>query len=314
MATPPSKPSPLLDPQYDASPPGFDFDPDELESPEQLEALLLEIFRSPEYRPPVLPAVAVEFTNLSRNTSASYDEVVAVLQKDPLIVAGVLKMAQSPLYGGRLPLQSLKDAVQRLGLNTLRDVVWQVVANLRLFHVKSYTKFMERLQSHCMFMAHAARLVATRAGIAAEHAFLCGLLHDVGISGTLIAIADSGRKAPALEFLLPAIHGMHEEAGAHIAKLWQLAPEIASAVGQHHQFDWNRNMPGLIAVLCVAESLADKFGYAIVDAPATGSLRDYGFDTQTAPRLEQAMKRLRLLGKEDDLHSRTEQLVERLRS
>src|SRR5262245_60872131 len=163
-----------------SAPPGFDLEDDELENPEILQGLLLELFQSPTYKPPVLPAVALELTQLSRNPGASYDEVVAVLQKDPLIVAGVLKVAQSPLYGGRLPLQSLKDAVQRLGINTLRDIVWQVVAGMRLFHVKSYTALMERLQAHSMFMAHAARLVAMRAGIAAEHAFLCGLLHEIG--------------------------------------------------------------------------------------------------------------------------------------
>ncbi|HKP63412.1 MAG TPA: HDOD domain-containing protein [Polyangiales bacterium] len=294
-------------------PPGFDLEDDELEDPKILQGLLLELFQSPTYKPPVLPAVALELTQLSRNAGASYDEVVAVLQKDPLIVAGVLKGAQSPLYGGRLPLQSLKDAVQRLGINTLRDIVWQVVAGMRLFHVKSYTGFMERLQAHSMFMAHAARLVATRAGIAAEHAFLCGLLHDVGISGTLIALAESGRKAPAIEFLLPAIHGIHEQAGEQIAKLWQLAPEIVATIGQHHQYDPSRaGIPVLTAVLCVAESLVDDFGYAIVEAP-TGSLREYGFDIQTANRRELALKRLRLSGKEDDLRARMQQLVEGMR-
>jgi putative nucleotidyltransferase with HDIG domain len=314
LARPPSKPSSPHRPGHDSNLPEIDYDTAEPESAEQLQRHLLACFQSPDYRPPVLPAVAVELSELTRNEDASYDDVVAALQKDPLIVAGVLKVAQSSLYGGRGSLQSLKDAVQRLGINTLRDVVWQVVANMRLFHVRAYTGFMKRLQAHCMFMAHASRLVAMRAGIAAEHAFLCGLLHDVGISGTLIAAAESGGSLPALEFMLPAIQSTHEEAGVQIGTLWKLAPEIIAAIGQHHQYDPDRpGMPVLTAVLCVAESMADSFGYSIVDH-AGGSLRGYGFDIQTADRRDAALKRLRLLGKEDDLQTRMLALVERMQA
>ncbi|HKU43370.1 MAG TPA: HDOD domain-containing protein [Polyangiales bacterium] len=317
MANPPpraSRPQPRSAAEYGAGAHSVEPNPDDLENPEELQKRLLQIFESPNYRPPVLPGVALELTELSRNADASYEDVVAVLQKDPLIVAGVLKVAQSPVYGGRLPLQSLKDAVQRLGLNTLRDVVWQVAADMRLFHVKRYTGFMERLQKHSMFMAHAARLVATRAGVAAEHAFLCGLLHDVGVSGTLIALAETEPSAPALEFLLAAIDQTHERAGGQIARMWGLAPEIVATIEQHHQYDPNRpGAPVLTAVLCVAESLAESLGYSTVEVPS-GSLRSHGFDRYSAPTLELSLKRLRLNGKQDDLRARAEQLSEQLKA
>jgi hypothetical protein len=73
----------------------------ELANPQELQQRLLSIFRSPHYKPPVLPNVALELTDLSRKTHVSYDDVIKVVEKDPLIVASVLKLAQSPLYGGR---------------------------------------------------------------------------------------------------------------------------------------------------------------------------------------------------------------------
>jgi putative nucleotidyltransferase with HDIG domain len=163
-------------------------------------------------------------------------------------------------------------------------------------------------------MAHASRMVASRAGVAAEHAFLCGLLHDVGISATLIAVAESNASAPALEFLLAAVDGMHEQAGAQIAKLWHLAPEIVATVGQHHQYDPNRpNVPVLTAVLCVAESLAATLGFSIMETP-DGSLRGFAFDHHPPSRLELSLKRLRLHGKQDDLLTRAQQLAEQLKA
>jgi HD-like signal output (HDOD) protein len=282
----------------------------ELAKPRELQQMLLTIFRSPNYRPPVLPNVAIELADLARKTTASYDEVVGVLQNDPLIVAGVLKVAQSPIYGGRSPVQSLKEAIQRLGINTLRDIVWQVVADMRLFRVKGYTEIMERLQAHSVFTACAARVVASRAGIAAEHAFLCGLLHDVGISGTLIALVEAEKNVPALDALLEAIDGMHEQAGGMIAKLWGLSPAIAGVIQRHHpsSAEWAK-APTLTAVMCVAERLADEQGYSVLDLSAIEE-----FDRHAPDGFEQALAKLKLAARLSELRERAAEIAESIRA
>ena len=284
----------------------------EFATSDELQKLLRAMFDAPDYRPPVLPSVALELAELTKKPNASYDEVIAVLQNDPLLVANVMKIAQSSLFGGRL--QSLQNAVQRLGINTLRDIVWQVTAGLRLFNVQSYAPLMQRLRTHSIFTAYAARLIATRAGLAAEHSFLCGLLHDMGIAGTLIALAESGPHAPPpLTTLLAAIDGVHEQAGATIARLWQLAPEITAAIEFHHRYHPDvPEVPVLSAVICVAESLAEKQGFG-VSAPSVSGSRNVRFDSQGSTQTELALKRLRLQGKEDDLHKRGEELAAQLR-
>jgi putative nucleotidyltransferase with HDIG domain len=294
-------------PEYGLGSHDIDADPLELAKPQDLQQTLLKIFRSPNYKPPVLPSVAIELTELSRKTTVSYDEVVAVLQMDPLIVAGVLKVAQSPMYGGRLPVQSLKEALQRLGINTLRDVVWQVVAGMRLFRVKGYTEIMERLQAHSVFTACMARLVATKAGVAAEHAFLCGLLHDVGISGTLIALAEGQKKLPELGNLFAAIDGMHEQASGLMAKLWGLSPEIVSVVECHHHAGDLAKMPALVSILCISEEIGADLGFSLLERDAPQAL-----DQPTPGRFERALARLKLTHKENELRAKGKELAERL--
>lgn len=266
--------------------------------------MLLTIFKSPKYRPPVLPSVAIELSDLTRKSTVSYDEVVQVLQQDPLIVAGVLKVAQSPIYGGRSPVQSLKEAIQRLGINTLRDIVWQVVAGMRLFRVKGYTGTMERLQAHSVFTGCMSRVIATRAGIAAEHAFLCGLLHDVGISGTLIALVEGEKNLPELATLLAAIDGVHAQAGGMIAKLWGLSPAIEKVISQHHPTSSEfATAPALASVLCVAEHFADELGLSIVD-PGSDL-----FDRHIPSAFEQALARLKLAPKQNELREQAAQIA-----
>ncbi|MEY4579262.1 MAG: hypothetical protein RL701_3965, partial [Pseudomonadota bacterium] len=87
--------------------------------PVELRNTLLACFQAPDYRAPVLPAIALELTELARRPSVAYSELVRVLERDPLLVASVLKLAQSPLYGGRTRVKTISDGLQRLGINTL---------------------------------------------------------------------------------------------------------------------------------------------------------------------------------------------------
>ena len=286
-----------------------------IEAAAELRHKLLTFFRSPTYKPPVLPNIALELTDLTRRNNVSYEDVVHVVEKDPLIVASVLKLAQSPLYGGRLPVHSLKDALSRVGINTLRDMVWQVVVTMRVFRARSYTSSIEQLQSHSVCTAYAARIVAARAGVAAEHAFLCGLLHDVGWSGALVAISDNEKNPPDLATVFAAIDKIHAEAGRAMASLWGLAPEIVTVIGQHHDLvaDHKPSSP-LVPVLCVAEQLAAEFGFGVGLAVGPAPGEDPSVDQQVIGSFEQAVKLLKIEDKLDAIRLLVEEAADRLRS
>ena len=300
-------------PGYGSGNYAIEVDEYELADAQDLQQKLLAIFRSPQYKPPVLPNIALELTDLSKKSNVSYDDVVRVVEKDPMITASVLKLAQSPLYGGR-PVQSLKDALNRLGLTTLRDLVWQVVANMRLFRVQNYAPIMERLQLHATFTAYAARIVAQRSGIAAEHAFLCGLLHDIGWSGTLLAISEDSNKPPDPQTLFAAIDTMHVEAGDAMARLWGLSHDISTVIGHHHQLDRRRKPASiLVPVLCVAEQLADELGFGIEPNPEDGiNLRDR-IDANLEGRFDTAVSMLKIETKLDAIRESAAEAGQRIR-
>ena len=276
----------------------------------ELRDTLLSIFRSPDYKPPVLPAVALELTALTRKENVSYDDVAGVIERDPLLVASVLKLVQSPVYGGRARVHSLLEALSRLGINTLRDIVWQVVIGTRVFRCPAYAGILERVQAHSAFTAHAARVVANHAGIEAEHAFLCGLLHDVGWSGTLAVVSTTLPAPPHPEVVYSAIDKMHSEAAAIMGELWGLAPEIVEVIGHHHD-PHCMTSPGLVPVLCVAEQLAEDFDFAI-EARSDSPL--LGLDENLVGRHEHAVSVLGLSAKLDRIRAQVEEVASRLRA
>lgn len=241
---------------------------------------LLRVFAAPSYRPPLLPGVALEVIALSQRADASFDEVTRVLEHDPVLAAKVLAIAQSSLYRSRSPVLSLRQAAVRLGLATLRNLV--VEASLAVvFDVPGYERSLARLSWHSTVTAYLIRAVARRGAVDPEYAFLCGLLHDVGIAACLLAMSSDPRGPPVpFEALAPVLDDVHQEASGVLTRLWGLPPEIQRVVATHHQLVVGGTPDPLNAHLMVAEHLAGELGAAM--QPAIGPA-DPGASPGAAP-------------------------------
>ena len=259
-------------------------------APEALVALLRETLESPSYRAPVLPSVAIELMKLTRQPHVQLGAVRQLLERDSLLAARVLQLAQSALYSRGAPIRSLDEAISRLGLRTLEELFLQTVLSLRVFRASGFEKPMEDLMRHSMLTAHLARIACRLTAIPDEFAFLCGLLHDVGMAAGLLILADqkgSGARRlapPAFEEIAFALQTVHEEASAVLADAWNLHPEVRLVIGIHHHFQQGRRIHPMAAVLCVADWVASEAGTAIgteVDASRAEEAREHlGFSKQ----------------------------------
>ncbi len=234
---------------------------------ERMVEKLLASLNAPDYRPPTLPTVAVQLMELSQKPDVDVDEVVAVVEKDALIAGRILKRVQSPLYSGISPLTSLREALMRLGLRTLRDLVMEIALNLKIFRSTDYGDTMELLRRHSSATAHFCRLISKYTAVEGEYAFLSGLLHDVGIAGTLIALSEQkGRREapPDLIAIWPAVDRVHAHAASLIADHWGLSPDLKFAVSAHHQVLIGGHPHPLAATVALADDLAHELGFGVV--------------------------------------------------
>ena len=241
-------------------------DDDVLLDEDALTARLLEVFADPSYQPPTLPSIATELMTLSQDPNANIDSVANLLEQDAFIAGRVMKIVRSPVYLSASEVPSLQNAVMRLGLDTLRDIVLEICMNLRVFQADAYTDTMERLRQHATFVGHVSRMLCRTTGLDSEYAFLCGLLHDVGIAGSLIALCEGTNKElrPDLIAAWPAIDRAHGEAGSLMVKLWDLPPAVRDSVKLHHQV-WDNGAPdSMAAVVCLADELAHELGFSVV--------------------------------------------------
>ncbi len=234
-----------------------------------LRSRLLETFRAPNYHPPVLPRVALELHALSRQINVDLSRVAKLAESDPFTAAAVLRRAQSAYYtrGGQ-PVQSIQQAITRLGLVTISQLFLEVATTARIFRAPGFEEPMERLRRHASAVAHASAIIARHTSLYDEHAFLCGLLHDVGFAASMVALCGTTTRArlPAFEDVRPVLLDVHTEAGEIMTKLWRFSPELASVMGSHHAHAEGAAHP-LAANLAVAEALADEAGMGFDEAP-----------------------------------------------
>jgi len=243
---------------------------------EDLAQQLETAFTSPDYHPPHLPEVALDIVRLAHDLDADIGRFVQLLEKDPILAGQVLKQARSPYFSPAAASapRTLREAIVRLGLLTLQNIVIEAALNLRVFRTEGYTEAMQRISRHSSATAYFARIVSQYTTFPSEFAFLCGLLHDVGSAGMLIVLGDwwKDRAAPPIDVLWPTLDGLHARMSSLMTRLWTLPPEVQLAVENHHHVEVEQFDHPLACIVCVAEDLANQLGWSVQVPPDDGAL------------------------------------------
>lgn len=229
----------------------------------ELRQALLFTFSRAQYRPPVLPAVAIHLVQLSYKADVRFKDLAELVESDPVLAADVLRLAQSSAYTGRGESRSLKDAIQRIGLQRSRDLFLRAAVEAKIFKANGFSEPLERLRHHSVATAEVARLICHQTKRDDEYAYLCGLLHDVGIAGAIIAIADDRILAQGIEFDLiwPALSSIYAQFTVQLAQLWLLPDELRTILRQHHMFAAEPEPLEMAAVSVLSEIIAAGVGY-----------------------------------------------------
>lgn len=190
---------------------------------------------------PHLPSTSMMVIEMSSKPAVEIGKLVESIQTDPVLSSELLKTANSVVYAGAEPVDSLQSAVMRIGLRTLRSMLFSLSVRGAIMHEKSISHFAEEVWRQSYSMGSIARAIAPFARMDPERAFLIGLLHDIGKVPLLAMLAREIKKEGELtRALVGKVFYLHHEAvGAAVAKAWNLREEIVSAAGCHHHFEKN---------------------------------------------------------------------------
>ena len=125
---------------------------------------------------PTLPHVVQRLATMIGSPTVSAEEIGTIIERDQVLAAKVLRLANSPFYGFPSRIGSVSHAVIVLGFNVVKGLTLCASA---LTIMKDAG--MNQLWRHSLGVAITAKLLATRLEIKnSEELFVSGLLHDIG--------------------------------------------------------------------------------------------------------------------------------------
>jgi putative nucleotidyltransferase with HDIG domain len=192
-----------------------------------------------------LPVTARRLAGMLGSEESNMKEIAKVVEYDPAVAANILRMANSAAYGGRYPVESVRDAVVRLGTANLLTIV--LGEYLRIFNISepifALTENDLYLHSAASALMINAMVRETRFVLPAS-ASVAALLHDIG---KLIMVRYLQADVPAMLALckeknivfVQAEHEMlgynHAEVGGAVARNWGFPDDITFAIENHHR-------------------------------------------------------------------------------
>jgi HD-like signal output (HDOD) protein len=136
---------------------------------------------------PVLPTVVSRMLSLDKESDDYYEDVLSLASEDPIIAAKVIQLASSAAHAGRAEIETLPQAVARVGINQVSSLI----TSITLTQSFSPTSQLHRnLWVHALQVAVTARKIAQLNRLNAEQAYLAGLLHEIGRFILLMADMD----------------------------------------------------------------------------------------------------------------------------
>jgi len=136
--------------------------------------------------------VALKVRDAIRDPEVNFDQVAQIIKVDAPLSAYLLKVANSPLYRGVSPSTGISHALNRLGLNTTRNLTLSF-AMRAIFktHNKDVENILRLLWLRNTYLASICSVMAAKLeGFDPERALLAGLMQDIGNLPIVNKLAD----------------------------------------------------------------------------------------------------------------------------
>jgi len=189
---------------------------------------------------PAAPKVLQSLQRLLASETTSIDSIAEVLKLEPGLSARVVRMARSVQFGRSTEIDSIAEAIQRVGLTGVHELVTFAVASQLIGRpLAAYGLSAQQLWFRTVACAIASSSLAEHAEMDRSDAYTAGLMHGLGL---MVIDRHSVKAAKSQVFrsagypldFAPAERSWlgfgHAEAGAALLELWGFSESVTMAV------------------------------------------------------------------------------------
>jgi putative nucleotidyltransferase with HDIG domain len=214
----------------------------------QLEQIVSKRIADDKLVLPSMPAVAAKCLELLRNPEVEPRAAASLIEKDPILAAQLLRLANSALLGTREPITKVLGAVTRVGTMRLRQFILETTAR-KTFESRDaqINATLRKIWEHSVAVATLTGDVVALANAGdSETGYLAGLLHDIGkpivaamlleAERTILGLKPSSGWIGSVEWL-GVIHRTHRRIGVALSQKWGLGGAVCRAIKDCEDYD-----------------------------------------------------------------------------
>lgn len=218
---------------------------------------------------PSVPFIMVEVSKMLDNPRTGASDLGKLISKDQAMVAKILSVANSPLYGLPRRVSTIEFAIVILGFDHIKNIVI-ALSMMEAFKSKEDKNWNRRsFWLHSLITASAAKRIADDLGFRKSgEAFTCGLLHDLGISviqryfyesfKEIISLVDE-QQIRFINAELKVLGISHQEIGQYLIEKWNLPSSLGEAILYHHNPSEAENEREMAAIVHLADYMTQRF-------------------------------------------------------
>jgi HD-like signal output (HDOD) protein len=233
---------------------------------------------------PSLPEVAMRVRSAAANPDVSVEHLATEIARDAALTARIVRVANSPLVRARSEIRSLPQAVLRLGIDYVRDLV-TAFALEDAFEPRSpvVRRVLREVWANSKETAALSSALALRSKkLPADQALLAGLMHSIGALPLLAAVDEQTGLQLDPTVLLTMIEEIHGDLGGTILRAWRFPEEIACVPEQYRDpcrpHDGSADLVDVVAVAHVMIKFSGASGDRIPLLQGMDAVKRLGLD------------------------------------
>jgi putative nucleotidyltransferase with HDIG domain len=230
---------------------------------------------------PPIPKIALQALKMCEDPEVDIRELQSALSRDEALTAQILRLANSSLYGLEHRISTVSHAVAILGIEATRNML-SLACVQQVFNAgrnQSWAFDNKLLAQHSWGAALCARAIARKVRYPdEEEALLAGLMHDIGKAVLLknlrdeyVKIAKDVRQGEITFYHAEQIvFGFsHAQVGATLAQRWSFPPQLAEAIGFHHDPEAAPKYKQLVNITSLANKVMAFLGVGFETSQVT---------------------------------------------
>ena len=206
---------------------------------------------------------------------ATPTSIAKIISKDISLTARLLRVANSAFYRRQSEISTIDMAISVLGIRAVKALALSVSMFELTETASNNLVNLNQFWYHSLEIAVTARRLAEHTrDVQPEEAFVCGLIHDLGILFFVQEFPEKYQKVNALikqgksyeEAEIEVIGMSHSDAGARIATAWHLPMIFQESLAYHHKHHFlteENHIPQVWEIV----NLAHRFCRKGIDVP-----------------------------------------------